>query len=249
MQVDPVQEWQQLTAHYRQMSDDDLRDLACDFEDLTNTAQQALRNEMHSRGLGNPGPADAVTPAAVAEPQALNAPQQNLHTPRRQSERTSVLTDPFVGDLSRAAMLVPDETADSEDTDASDLHEYTWKTVLCECETTDQARELAEVLRQAGLDSWVQGSREFGLRYARVFVAADQLDKARAIAAQPIPQKIIDESKTEVPVYEPPKCPRCRTEDPVLVGVDPTNQWRCERCGEEWTDSIDADASGSAGNG
>ena len=69
-----------------------------------------------------------------------------------------------------------------------------------------------------------------------MLVAADQLEQARAIAAQPIPQEIIEESKTEVPEFELPVCPKCGAADPVLEGVDPVNTWRCEACGYEWTE-------------
>ena len=54
MQADPIQEWQRLTEHYRQMGDQELRELAFDFSNLTDTAQQVLRSEMRCRGLGDP---------------------------------------------------------------------------------------------------------------------------------------------------------------------------------------------------
>ena len=44
------------------MNDDELHQLAADFADLTDTAQQALRSEMRSRGLGDaPEPAITLT--------------------------------------------------------------------------------------------------------------------------------------------------------------------------------------------
>ena len=45
-------EWRRLTEHYREMSDGELYELADDFGNLTDTAQQVLRSEMKSRGLG-----------------------------------------------------------------------------------------------------------------------------------------------------------------------------------------------------
>jgi len=87
------------------------------------------------------------------------------------------------------------------------------------------------------LESWVQAPREFGRRYARVLVAADQLEQARAIAARPIPQDIIDDSKAEVPEFVEPKCPKCGSDDVVLEAVDTANQWRCEQCDAEWSDA------------
>ena len=81
---------------------------------------------------------------------------------------------------------------------------------------------------------------EFGRRYARVLVAADQLDQARAIAARPIPPEIVSESAPKLPDYQPPKCPGCGAPDPVLEGVDPANSWKCEQCGRQWTESVPA---------
>ena len=54
MQSDPALEWRRLTEHYREMSDEELRELAADFANLTETAQQVLAQEMRSRGLGDP---------------------------------------------------------------------------------------------------------------------------------------------------------------------------------------------------
>ena len=70
----------------------------------------------------------------------------------------------------------------------------------------------------------------------RILVAADQFDQAREIASQPIPQAIVEQSKMQVPDFEPPVCPSCGADDPILEGADPVNSWRCERCGKQWTD-------------
>jgi ribosomal protein L37AE/L43A len=82
--------------------------------------------------------------------------------------------------------------------------------------------------------------------YPRVLVAADQLDQARAIAAQPIPQDIVDDSKTGAPEYEVPKCPKCGAEDPILESVEQANHWRCEQCEVEWTEPAEV-TDGQAG--
>ena len=107
------------------------------------------------------------------------------------------------------------------------------------------------MLRQAGIDSWIQQAREFGRRSARVQVAADQLDQARAIVAQTNPQQIVEDEKEEVPEFVEPKCPKCRSDDVVLEGVDPANTWRCEQCEEQWTETppkVEGEAPEAAGN-
>jgi hypothetical protein len=118
--------------------------------------------------------------------------------------------------------------------------EFTWKTLLCECEEREQAWQVAEVLRRAGIESWIEGPRSqnsFDVIRPRVIVAADQLDDARAILAQPIPQDVIDQSKVKVEDFVPPACPKCGTSDPLLASVDPANLWLCEHCGARWGDA------------
>lgn len=54
MQNDPAQEWQRLSRHYGEMSDEELENLAATFGDLTDFAQPILRDEMRKRGLADP---------------------------------------------------------------------------------------------------------------------------------------------------------------------------------------------------
>ena len=202
MQSDPISEWQRLTAHYRELSDDELREVAADFNDLTETAQQVLRTEMRSRGLGNPDAQETATTNATPS-NAPSAPAATHVEPEPDPEYPGF----YAGYFGRMPELVPDAPGGADD---EGTHDYTWKTVLCDCDTNRQAQELSAVLQQAGIESWVQQPREFGRRYARVLVAADQLDQARAIAARPIPPEIVEETETEVPDFEPPACPQVR---------------------------------------
>jgi hypothetical protein len=234
MQTDPAMEWRRLTEEYSQMGDEELRNLAADFDDLTDSAKQALRQEMQSRGLGDPQTPSEASHSAPSR--AMDQPPQRMRSASPINETSIFPTDSVLGNLGRAPKLVPDDADDSIDAATGEPRDYTWKTVLCECETTEEAQHLLKALRNSGLDGWVQGSHEFGRRYARVFVAADQLDRARAIAAQPIPQEIVDDSKDEFPEFVEPKCPKCGSEDVVLEGVDPENHWRCEQCDAEWSD-------------
>ncbi len=237
MQADPIAELRKLTEHYRELSDDELRDLAADFADLTETAQQALRTEMQSRRLRLA--ADDPLRATNA-PAASNVPL----TPSAIYETSAPIQNQTSSFFARQPQLVPD----TPDPDAEPGPEpdgpvdYTWKTLLCDCDTLLQARELSEALKQAGIESWIEapgtGSRyaSFTLASPRVLVAADQLDQARAIAAQPIPRQIVEDAQTEIPDYQPPSCPKCGAPDPILEGVDPTNSWQCEQCGQRWSD-------------
>jgi hypothetical protein len=235
MQADPIFEWHRLTEHYRQMSEGELLALADDFADLTQTAQQALRSEMRSRGLGDPETVNAGPELPRTTP---DVPPPENYAPEASD---SIAERAGLAFGARPPELVPDTpNPDGED---DGPHDYTWKTVLCDCDTPEEAWQLSEALKQVGIQSWIDGPRprsgytSFDLPNPRVLVAADQLDQARAIAARPIAPEIVAESETKVPEFTPPSCPKCGAEDPVLEGVDPANTWRCEQCDEQWTES------------
>ena len=231
MQDDPVQYWQDLTDNYRRMSDGELLLLAERPEELTDVAQQVLRDEMKLRNL------------TVSKPESLLPPQNKSHA--------DIRWEPM--GYAKPANNLSDEAEVSR--------EYTWKTKLCDCETRIQAAQLAAALQRAGIDTWIQvpriSSDPFDLTYPRIVVAADQLGQAQAIAAQPIPQDIIDdclkEAESEPSEFEVPRCPKCGAPDAVLcpaeeLEMDPKpddkdwgNLWFCEACGAEWTDSASAD--------
>jgi hypothetical protein len=212
MQRDIFGDWQRLTQLYREMSDDELYALDADISDLTEVAQQVLRDEMRSRGLNRQPVADKELNSSESP-----APPQ---------------LDPS-GDA-------PGPGGESGQSDLPG--EFTWKVPLCECDDSERAWQIQEVLREAGIESWIDSPRsitylDFG--NPRIMVAADQLEQANGILARPIPQAIVDQSKIRLPDFEPPVCPNCRAKDPVLLSVNPLNTWRCETCGKQWTDSAE----------
>ncbi len=243
MQIDPVLESRRLVEAYRAKGPEELLELARDYADLTEAAQQALRSELQLRGLGDP--ADPHF-GAVVRPQAK--PSAVVRTPP--SER------PLSGGSTMGAGMgflggqAPERAADSahDDEDDGQPREYTWKTPLCACASREEAAQLQEALRRAGVESWVNFDgyttsyvppAEYHLTTGlRLLVAADQLDEARALAAQPIPQEIIDSLRAEVPEFVEPECPQCGSDDVVLEGVDPANTWRCEQCGKQWMETL-----------
>ena len=235
MFTNPADEWRALTAHYRSMVDEELLELAAAFNDLTPTAQQVLRDEMRLRKLGDPqAPAPAREFTSPPIPPPIPPP----------SSRDSLLDGAALAFGARPPGLVPNAP---EQPSASGPVEYTWKTLLCSCDSDEQAWQIYEMLRRAGIESWIEGpstyanssgSQEgsFDTGSRRLMVAADQLDQARNIAAQPVPPDIIEQSKISPPEYEPPVCPQCGAEDPLLEDVEPVNAWKCEACGAEWSD-------------
>jgi ribosomal protein L37AE/L43A len=126
--------------------------------------------------------------------------------------------------------------------------DYSWKTPLCACASYVAARQLGEMLRRAKIDAWIDRSgsnpaipwNDLGAGEVQVLVAADQLERAKVIASQPVPRDIIAEIEESdaAPAYEIPHCPRCKAEDPTLESVEPSNNWLCESCGYTWSDPI-----------
>ena len=221
MPQDPVEEWRRLTALYSEMGDIEIQDLADQINDLTPNAQQILRDEMKKRGLTD-------QPSLIPS----QPPANNAAFVRWEQEQ---------------------DTAADRNLDSSDEPgDYTWKVALCRCESLDEAAARGEMLRRAGIDSWIQrpGARfvvpwlELGVGDIQLNVAADQLEQARTIIDQPIPQDIIDQLKDEAaaPAYEIPVCPKCKTADPILESVEPSNNWLCESCGYTWSDPIPEEA-------
>ena len=213
MQNDPGKEWQRLTALYQEKSDEELLELSEELGNLTDVAQQVLRDELRKRGLARP-----------------------------QAQATKEDRRPAFGAWSRAIaeqngeVDAKNDSADEDDDDAP--VEYTWKTLLRTCDTREEAWQISEVLKRAGIESWIEAPEQGSLDLTgpRVIVAADELEAARAIAEQPIPQEIIDQSKVRVEDFVPPSCPKCGAADPLLESVEPTNTWLCEVCGAEWSE-------------
>jgi hypothetical protein len=214
MQPHFADEWQRLTRLYQEKSDEDLLELSADFANLTETARQVLRDELRKRRLPEP---------AAAQPQPPSQDRTNFHP-----------SSPI------ASFPAPHPSVDPETSDDNSLPcEYTWKTLLCECRDREHAWQISEVLKQVGIENWIENpAGELDMTSPRVLVAADQLDDARAIAERPIPRDIVDASKINDQDFTPPVCPKCAASDPLLLGVEPGNTWRCDVCGAQWGDSL-----------
>jgi len=207
MPDDPIRYWQDITENYRQMSDGELLELAEKPEDLTDVARQALSAEMHTRRLSQSKPSDE--PKMIDQRAVVHWESRNDRDMEAQTAEN--------GEVPR---------------------EYTWKTLLCHCENRDEAWQIGETLRLAGIESWITGAASrWDMIGPQVQVAADQLERARAVLAEPIPPEVIEQCQMVVPEFAAPVCPKCRAHDPILESADPVNLWLCETCGAEWTDS------------
>lgn len=171
----------------------------------------------------------------------------------REEMRKCGLGDPAAVTQSRRFAGSQSAPSDPEESPRNDDEEEVPRAYLCECEGADQINQLREALRRAGVDSWVDSlsaalGRVQESQTARIFVPGDQLAVAREVASRPMPQDIIEESKIKVEDFVPPICPKCGAEDPLLESVEPTNTWRCENCGAQWTDSAAFDPASRGGN-
>jgi ribosomal protein L37AE/L43A len=163
--------------------------------------------------------------------------KRGLDEPRQQEERK-------IPPERDAAPLdgIDSPMADGATEESEPPVEYTWKTMLCECEDQEEAWQIQEVLRGAGIESWIDRPGYYvapGIGNLQIMVAADQLEKAHEITSRPIPQEIVEQSRMDIPDYVPPVCPSCGAEDPLLESADPVNSWRCETCGRQWTEKAE----------
>ena len=229
MQSDPVEEWQRLTALYGKMGDIELRELASGIGDLTETAQQALRDELKRRGIPEQPP--------------LALLRDKMFVQSRTPDRRTV--SHFAPESPEDEDSGANEEVDA-DGNVNQKYEYTWKTPLCECDGIQQARQICSILLREGIESWIEGpgsENRFDLPYPRVIVAADQLEQARSFASELVPENVADALASETgqkdePSFVSPICPECGAPDPILEAVDPSNSWHCESCGNDWADPI-----------
>ena len=210
MQTDPVEEWRRLSTLYGEMGDVEIEELAAQINDLTPTAQDVLREEIKKRGITG----ESRTPRVRAEQRDGDAEVHWDH----ENDGSGEYSDGSSGD---------------------GVVDYTWKVELCRCESPDEAAARSEMLRRAGIDSWIQRRSSFG-GDIQINVGADQLDEARGVVSQPIPQSILDRLKEEAASfeYEIPTCPKCGVPDPTLESVEPSNNWLCESCEYTWSDAV-----------
>ncbi len=227
MQNDPGVEWTRLTRLYGEKSDEELLVLAGEFGNLTEIAQGVLRDEMRKRKL--------------EEPETMTQPVSPKSLSSGGFEKSGLIFGRWNQAVAEQNREFHPAAEDAEKSDGEEPAEYTWKTLLCECEEREEAWQIAEVLRRAGIESWIDGPRSedsFDVRRPQVIVAADQLEEARAVIAKPIPLDVIDQSRVKVEDFEPPTCAKCGAEDPLLESVEPTNTWRCENCGARWSEAM-----------
>ncbi|MGI8770108.1 MAG: hypothetical protein ACR2JE_01590 [Acidobacteriaceae bacterium] len=193
---DSSEEWHHLTDLYSELGDEELLELRAAYEDLTEVAQNVLRDELRRRKLS----ADEGAPRATL----------------------------------RAASSQPDLNYE----EIADLLQKGGVSV-CECETSQEAELYCYVLELAKIKGVVlRRGEKFDLRLPQVRVAPDDAERAKALLSQPIPDATRKDFEEQFISgdFEIPACKRCGSADVLLEAVEPTNQWRCDKCGARWQD-------------
>jgi len=223
-------EYLRLSERYRQMTDEELLLLVPQSSELTPSAQQALANEVRSRGLKL-----EIEDEKPSAPQPFKRPAFTEHGP---TELNADGSDPL-------------------DSDSSD-DEYDEDRKLVELRTVWSARDalkVQEILDGAGIpffmgpekatsvdrvtSNFVNGISvqvmQVGLPWARDAMQHCQPED------DPAPQK--DEEAGGLVV----RCPKCQSEEVVfeggtstliVAGDDPSQKyrWSCDSCGHQWED-------------
>lgn len=115
---------------------------------------------------------------------------------------------------------------------------------VCECETSVEAELYRYVLESAKIRSVVlHPGQKFYARLPLVKVAPDDLERAKAALAQPIPEDMVKDFEAFAAAgdFEVPACRKCGSTEVVLESVDPANEWLCDSCGARWHDAPSAD--------
>jgi hypothetical protein len=110
---------------------------------------------------------------------------------------------------------------------------------VAEFQTEEDCDFAVYLLREKGIPSGVLlPQRRFDLRLPQVRVSPDDEAIARNILAQPITaaKRAEYDAEPEGQQFLIPSCPRCTSCEIVLESVASGNSWRCDVCGESWTE-------------
>jgi len=235
---DPAgQEFLRLSEHYRQMSDEELRVLIPQSSELTPFAQEALANEIRSRGL--------KTEVEDEKP----APSQPIKPPDFFERKPPKFRD-------SAGYVV--HAPDSPDSDFSDVDQYAEERKLVElCNVWSQrdALQLQSILDEAGIPFFMGPEKATGVdkvtsNFAKgVSVQIMQIGLPWARQAMQHYEPEDDQTPKEKEEFDElvVRCPKCNSDEVVFEGGTSTlivdngdssqkYQWTCDSCGYQWQD-------------
>jgi hypothetical protein len=233
-------EFLRLSDRYRQMSDDELLLLIPQSSELTPFAQQALANEVRSRGLK----------AEVEDDKPSASPAPSRFKPRASFDHGAPKFRDSASDDS------PD--ADSSDADSPDEDPYDEDRKLVELCTVWSERDALQVqtiLDGAGIPFFMGAEKATGVdrvtsnftKGVAVQIMQIGLPWARQAMQYYEPEDDATPKETAEPGELTVRCPQCHSADVVFEGGTSTlvvatddssqkYQWSCDSCGYQWED-------------
>lgn len=231
---DPAgQEFLRISERYRQMSDSELLVLMPQSSELTPFAQEALANEVRSRGLKTEVEDEEPAPSSPVKPPPA------LFEHESPKFRDSAGSD-FPG---------------SDSSDEDQYHEDRKLVELCTVWSVRDALKLQTVLDEAGIPFFmgpekataVDGVTSNFVKGIGVQIMQIGLPWARPAMQHYEPEDDPTPKETEELDDLPVRCPKCHSTEVVFEGLDSapamaTNEssqkykWICDSCGHQWED-------------
>lgn len=236
--LDPAGEFLRISERYRQMSDSELLVLIPQSSDLTAFAQQALANEMRSRGL-----------KAEVENEKPSAPSQFKASQFKPPPAFFEHESPKLRDSASYDPSSPDSSHEDQYDEDRKLVE------LCTVWSVRDALQVQTILDGLGIPFFMGPEKATGVDGVTsnfgngVGVQIMQIGLAWAGPAMrhyepeddPTPKE--NEELDELPV----RCPKCHSAEVVfeggtstlVVATDDSSQkykWTCDSCGHQWED-------------
>jgi DNA-directed RNA polymerase subunit M/transcription elongation factor TFIIS len=233
---DPAGEYLGIAERYRQMKDEEMLVLMPQISELTSAAQQALANEVRSRGL-------------KVETENEKAPAPEEVKPRSTTFERAVPKFANSGDESDI-----DETIDENAEEEVDSYEEDRE--LVELDSVWSARDalkLQGILDQAGIPFFIGPEKASGVDQVTSDFAKGLSVKIMKVGmpwAIPLMRQYEPEDDPrpkEEPVEElPVRCPVCHSTEVVFEGLSDEKataddasekfKWTCDSCGNQWED-------------
>jgi DNA-directed RNA polymerase subunit M/transcription elongation factor TFIIS len=237
---DPAgQEFLRISERYRQMSDSELLVLIPKSSELTPFAQEALANEVRSRGLKTEvEDEEPATPSPVKPPPAFF----EHDSPKFRDSAGFDFSD--------------SDSSDSDSSHEKDQYDEDRKLVeLCTVWSTRDALQVQTILDEAGIPFFmgpekataVDGVTSNFVKGVGVQIMQIGLPWARPAMQHYEPEDDPTPKETEELVELPVRCPKCHSTEVVFEGLDfapamaldessQKYKWTCDSCGHQWED-------------
>jgi hypothetical protein len=234
--------YRKLQELYADMSDSRIESMADDIVDLTEIAQQVLREEIARRGLDAQGQA-AAAPIDIARrslQSELSDPVAPFHAPSSEAELLASEDNP-TQPYQRGGKVIPQ----------LDPHAYD-PVAIWVVTDSEKARQIMGILDTAGINCFLgpdnvenvddfKGDCEAGVEIKVMkFQARFAQDGLRRVVPPEPEEKSSGAEEFSI------SCPKCNSPDVIFqglvenAGTDTTakakNSWACDACGYQWED-------------